>query len=116
MSGMLPEAKTREVDAILGDFCRREPPPDIRSKLQYAVRIDGNAATLVELRPAFRTEIGRTESSVARFRFTRATGTWELFWRDRHLRWHRYIHTRPAKRLAMLFAEVRRDPTGIFWG
>jgi len=113
---MLPEAQVKEVSEVLGEFCRRQPPQHIRPKLEYAVRIDGNAATLVELRPAFRAEIGRTESPVARFRFTQATGTWQLFWRDRNLHWHPYDRTRPAKRLAALFAEVRRDPTGIFWG
>jgi len=88
----------------------------VRAELEYAVRIKGNAATLVELRPAFHAEVGRTESPVARFRFTKATATWQLFWRDRNSRWHRYEYSRPAKRLATLFAEVRRDPTRIFWG
>lgn len=113
---MLPEAQVKEVDEVLGVFCRREPPQHIRPKLEYAVRIEGNSVTLVELRPALGAEIGRTESPVARFRFTVASGTWQLFWRDRNLRWHRYDPARPAKRLATLFAEVRRDPTGMFWG
>ncbi len=113
---MLQIAQIKEVEQVLGEFCRREPPAHIRPQLEYAVRIDGDAATLVELRPAFRAEIGRTESPVARFRFTHATGTWPIFWRDRDRRWHRYERQRPAKRLATLLAEVRRDPTGIFWG
>jgi hypothetical protein len=113
---MLKESQLREVDEIIREFCRREPPPNVRAKLEYAVRIDGNAATLVELRPAFRADIGRTESPVARFRFTAATATWRLFWRDRKGRWHRYPRARPVKRLATLFAEVRRDSTRIFWG
>jgi len=113
---MLLEPQLREVDDVLGEFCRHEPPLEVRPKLEYAVRIDGSAVTLVELRPAFRAEIGRTESLVARFRFVATTSTWHLFWRDRNSRWHRYERVRPAKQLATLFAEVRRDPTGIFWG
>jgi hypothetical protein len=111
---MLPAAQVKEVEAVLGEFCRREPPLHVRSQLEYAARIDGTAATLVELRPAFRADIGRTESPVARFRFSAKDGSWQLYWRDRNLRWHRY--GRPARHLATLFAEVRRDPTGIFWG
>lgn len=113
---MLPQTQAQEVEQVLGEFCRREPPPHVRSQLEYAVRIDGNAVTLVELRPAFRADIGRTESLVARFRFNAKEGLWQLFWRDRNLWWHRYSRVRPARRLATLFAEVRRDPTGIFWG
>jgi hypothetical protein len=113
---ILPKAQEQEIDAVLGEFCRREPPKDVRAELEYAVRIEGNAVTLVELRPAFRADIGRTESPVARFRFTKTTATWQLFWQDRNLHWHRYEYSRPAKRLSTLFAEVRRDPTGIFWG
>ncbi len=113
---MLPDAQLKEVDEVLGEFCRREPPPHVRPQLEYAARIDGNIVTLVELRPAFRAEIGRSELPVVRFRYVATRAVWELFWRDRNLRWHRYTRLRPAKRLAALFAEVRRDPTGIFWG
>jgi hypothetical protein len=113
---MLPETQQKEVDDVLGEFCRREPPAHVRAQLEYAVRVDGNAVTLVEMRPAFRAEIGRMETPVARFRYVATRSWWELFWRDRNIRWHRYAHVRPAKHLAVLFAEVRRDPTGIFWG
>ena len=113
---MLTEPQVTEVESVLGEFCRREPPAHVRDELRYAVRIDGNAVTLVESRPVFRAEIGWRDSPVARFRFNRTAGTWSLFWRDRNLRWHRYERVRPAKRLATLFAEVRRDPTHIFWG
>lgn len=113
---MLAVEQRLEVDTVLGEFCRREPPAHIRSKLEYAVRIDGSAATLVTLRPAFRADIGRTESPVARFRFTKTTGQWTLYWRDRNGRWHCYDLRPPARRLATLFAEVQHDPTGIFWG
>lgn len=113
---VLAEPQRREVADVLGEFCRREPPEEMRSELQYAVRIDGNAATLVERRPAFRAEVGWTESPVARFQYNATSSTWQLFCRDRNGRWHRYTLKRPAKRLATLFAEVRSDPTGIFWG
>ena len=48
---VLAQAQIEEVDAVLGEFCRREPPAGIRSRLEYAVRIESNAATLVELPP-----------------------------------------------------------------
>jgi hypothetical protein len=113
---MLPDAQFKDVDEVLGDFCRREPPPNVRPQLEYAARIDGNTVTLVKLRPAFCAEVGRTESLVARFRYIATRSVWELYWRDRNSHWHHYPRVRPAKRLATLFAEVHRDPTHIFWG
>ncbi len=113
---MLPPGRAQEVERVLGEFCRRAPPRQVRSQLEYAVRIDRNAVTLVELRPAFRADIGRTETLVARFRYNGTRDEWQLFCRDRNLDWHPYPRVRPARRLASLFAEVRRDPTGIFWG
>jgi hypothetical protein len=83
--GMLAEAQLTEIDALLGEFCRREPPVHVRGQLRYTVRIDGNAVTLVESRPALRAEIGWRGSPVARFRFNRTAGTWYLFWLDRNL-------------------------------
>ena len=59
MAPAQPEAQAKEVEEVLGGFCRREPPLHVRSQLEYAVRIEGTAATLVELRPAFRADIGR---------------------------------------------------------
>ncbi len=51
--GSLPPELAREVEQVLGEFCRRAPPRHVRKELEYAVRMGGSAVTLVELRPAF---------------------------------------------------------------
>jgi hypothetical protein len=53
---------------------------------------------------------------VARLRYTKASGTWALYWRDRNLRFHRYDRIEPAVNVSKLIDEIDRDPTGIFWG
>lgn len=42
--------------------------------------------------------------------------TWELYWRDRNLRFHAYNRVGPSANIDELLAEVDRDPTCIFWG
>jgi len=41
---------------------------------------------------------------------------WTLYWRDRHLRFHRYDELPPSLRIDDLLTEIDRDPTAIFWG
>ncbi|GHJ53383.1 hypothetical protein Nm8I071_26900 [Nonomuraea sp. TT08I-71] len=53
---------------------------------------------------------------MGRLRFTKATGTWMLFWRDHNDRFHRYDPVPPSADIAVLLAELDRDPPAIFWG
>lgn len=113
---MLDEERLQEVEDVLGTFCRKRPPAQIRNEIQYVYRVEARGVVLAERRPAYRADLGWTESPVAKFRFTKKWSQWALYWRDRHQRWHEYDLVPPAERLATLFAEVMRDPTGIFWG
>ena len=74
--------------------------------------------TIVECRPSWRAEIGPEWSRfpVARLRFTKSTGLWSLYWRDRNLRFHRYDRLAASPSIEELLMEVDRDPTAIFWG
>ncbi len=42
--------------------------------------------------------------------------TWMLYWRDRNRKWRLYERLAPVKNLELIFAELDRDPTGIFLG
>ncbi|WP_210776907.1 DUF3024 domain-containing protein [Micromonospora sp. U56] len=57
-----------------------------------------------------------TRLPVARLRYTKSTGTWTLYYRDRNLRFHRYDLAPPTSNMADLLDELDRDPTAIFWG
>lgn len=57
-----------------------------------------------------------TRFPIARLRDTKTTGMWELYWRDRNLKFHRYDRLAPSLLVDDLLAEIERDPTMIFWG
>jgi hypothetical protein len=46
-----------------------------------------------------------------RLRYTLATRTRALYWRDRHLRFHRYDQLEPSPDIGDLLREIDRDPT-----
>jgi hypothetical protein len=84
------------------------------------VRVDVDVTprrlTIVETRPPWREDFGQewTRFPIARLRYTKATGPWEIFWRDRNLEFHRYDLAEPSHHVADLLADVERDPTEIF--
>jgi hypothetical protein len=51
-----------------------------------------------------------------RLRYTKASRQWSRYWRDRHLRFHRYDRIMPSPRIDDLLHEIDRDPIAIFWG
>jgi hypothetical protein len=49
-------------------------------------------------------------------RYTKASKTWTLYWRDRNSRFHRYDRIEPSANVGALIDEIDYDPTGIFCG
>jgi Protein of unknown function (DUF3024) len=88
----------------------------------HQVRVDCDVAprhlTIVECRAPWRAEFGPdwARFPIARLHYTHATGEWELFWRDRNLRFHRYDLVPASSHVEELLNEIERDRTGIFWG
>jgi Protein of unknown function (DUF3024) len=57
-----------------------------------------------------------TVGQIARLHYTKTTGLWTLYWRDRNLRFHRYQFLDPSPQVQDLldYLDHRADP--IFWG
>ncbi|HWL45922.1 MAG TPA: DUF3024 domain-containing protein [Ilumatobacter sp.] len=49
-------------------------------------------------------------------RYTKARREWQIYWRDRNLKFHAYDLVPPTANVESLFEHVDADPTGIFWG
>lgn len=93
-----------------------EVPMHVRDQLRHGFRIGPNDVVLFENRPGFQAPHDWRDEDVAGFRFVQAAREWRLFCQFRDLKWRAYEPLPSADTFEELFDEVRRDPTGIFWG
>lgn len=99
-------------------WCDRRVPEHVRDQLRVECDVAPRHLTVIETRPPWRADFGPewTRFPIARLRYTKTTGMWELYWRDRNLKLHRYDRLAPSLLVDDLLAEIERDPTMIFWG
>ena len=57
-----------------------------------------------------------TRFPIARLRYTKSTGVWAIYWRDRNLKFHEYKRKRPNKRVQVLLDYIQDSGDAIFWG
>ncbi len=112
----LSEIQAREARKLLAPLCELPNDPFVRSQVRKGIRIDGPTIVLYESRPRFDHPAEWMEHPVAKFRYVKSRHVWLLHCMFSDLAWHRYEPLPEAASLAELVEEVRRDPTGIFWG
>lgn len=97
---------------------RNEENGEFIGEMRVEMDADGRAITIFDCRPPLREEFGPewVRQEVARLRYTKSTGTWTLYWPDRHSRFHRYEGVDPTSKIERLLEEVDADPLCIFWG
>jgi uncharacterized protein with HEPN domain len=110
--GGLPETDLARVRC----WCRDRVPDHLRDQVRVEVDVDARHLTLFECRPPWDGQGDWTRLPVARLRFTKATGLWTLYWRDRNERFHLYDRIGASENLQVVLEEIDRDPTAIFWG
>lgn len=91
-------------------------PAHVRHQIRHGFRIGSNDVVIFESRAAFKAPHEWRDMDVAKFRFVRAANEWRLFCQFRDLKWRAYQPLPSAHSFDELLAEVKRDPTGIFWG
>ncbi|AWK76963.1 transposase (plasmid) [Rhodococcus oxybenzonivorans] len=93
-------------------------PEHARHQVRLECEVAARHLTIVERCAPWCADIGPewTSLPIARLRYTKATKTWSLYWRDRSLRFHAYDRLAPSPHLEALLTELDRDPTCIFWG
>lgn len=57
-----------------------------------------------------------TRFPIARLRYTKARREWQIYWRDRNLKFHAYDLVPPMANVEALLAAIDADPTCVFWG
>lgn len=110
------DLELKRIDRTVGALCRRASRPEYSDELRFECEIDGNTVSVWESRPPWRGVGPWTRMGVARFRFFRSRGEWQLYWMRRDLKWHRYEPTDATPDLAALVAVVEADESGAFFG
>jgi hypothetical protein len=109
----LPELDVARVQKWCADRVPERALHQVRVECEVAAR----HLTVVERRAPYTGDDSEwTTLPVARLRYTMADRTWQLYWRDRNLRFHTYDRLAPSPHVAELLDELDRDPTCIFWG
>jgi hypothetical protein len=75
------EVDLKRIDATIGALCRSRSPVEYADQLRFVYEIDGHSVSILEQRPPWD---GRprawTSHGVARFRYFRSRGEWQLYW------------------------------------
>jgi hypothetical protein len=110
------ELELRRIDKTVGELCRRLTKPEYADSLRFVHEIEGHAVSLYEERPPWDGVGEWTRVGVARFRFVRARGEWQLYWMRGDLSWHRYEPHAATPDLNSLVEVVEADKYGAFFG
>lgn len=99
-------------------YCEQRVPDHALHQVRVECQVEARALTIVERRAPWHPNAGPewTSFPVARLRWTATTRTWQLYWRDRNLKFHHYDRVPASSNVSDLLAEIDRDPTGTFWG
>jgi hypothetical protein len=112
----LPDVQRVVAERLLTPLREPHADPTVNAKLRIGFRFEANTVILFESRPRFQNPSEWQEEPVAKFKFNKSAQRWLLYCMFRDLKWHEYEPLPEADELATLVAEVRADPTGIFWG
>ena len=115
-SGAFTDIQQHQIEKLMAPICAAPGDPAVRSQLRIGFRVEGLSVVLFESRPGFRPPHEWHEKPVAKFTYVKSADRWKLFCVFRDLKWHGYEPLPESRELAPLVGEVRRDPTGIFWG
>lgn len=100
----------------IGAYCQRRIPDAEREKIRLDLRFEDDNVILVESRPSAKTTGDWQHLDVARFRYSRASGSWMLdapsF--NPHTPWRPYS-SKPQRDLERLLTLLDEDSDGIFW-
>ena len=68
------------------------------------------------MRPPWNGKGEHTRFPIARLRYTQSTGLWQLYWRDRHLKFHKYDQMPPSSTMQRLLNHITESKNPIFFG
>lgn len=97
-------------------WSKLRPPLHMRNLVREGQRIAGQEIELFLVMPAFSDPQRQEEESIAKARYVKSREVWQVFWKRRNLKWHRYSTRPEVKTLAAFLKLVKEDANGCFWG
>lgn len=105
------------IDHLVGDWCIRRVPPEIKKQLDYDYEIDGQAVMLLEVRPVRRGDPGEfTRSPFAKLRYIKTADLWHIYWMRASGKWQAYEPDPVADTIEEALAIIEHDRYGCFFG
>src|ERR1700751_3601181 len=94
-------------------WCADQVPEHLRGEIRVEYDVTPRHLTICECRPPWREDFGPdwTRFSIARLHYTKATGLWTLYWRDRNEKYHRYARSTPAHKSKTCSTTSTNEPT-----
>ena len=92
---------------------------DLRSEIRVECDVTPRHLTIRECRPPWWEHVGGsdwTRFPIARLHYSKTTGLWTLYWRDRNLKYHRYQPVEPSAQIQDLLDYLDSGADPIFWG
>lgn len=102
--------------ARIRKWCDAQWPKELWHEAKVEADVKGYAVTLVEVRPPWDGVGEPTRFPIARLRYTKTTGTWQLYWRDRNLKFHKYDQAPPTPAVQELLDHITGSKNPIFFG
>lgn len=91
-------------------------PTPFRSRVRVVAEVADRRVTTSQSRPPWDGEGDWISTPVARFRCTRATGLWSLYWSDRNSRFHEYDRFQPTRAVQGVLDVLDTCQDPILWG
>lgn len=106
-----------ELDLVrIQKWCDAQWPQELWHEAKVEADVNLHTVTLVEVRPPWDGVGEHTRFPIARLKYVKVRGTWELYWRDRNLKFHLYDRTPPTPTVQDLLDYIDESKDPIFFG
>jgi Protein of unknown function (DUF3024) len=94
-------------------WCAEQVPAHARGEIRIECDLAPRHLTICECRPPWREDYGPdwTRFPIAGLHYTKTTGLWTLYWRDRNLKYHRYEPLDPSPKSKTCSTTSTTEPT-----
>lgn len=110
---MLSDILVRKMELYLD---KKRPPEEIRDKLDFTFKINGQEITIYEIRPHFKDKNIKIETPVAKTKYVKSKKIWKVYWMRGDLKWYLYDPDKEVSSLDEFLEIVDEDKYGCFWG